>query len=303
MNNKGIKVLSLFDGMSCTQIALNRAGITYSSYHASEIDKYAIKVTQENYPETVQLGDIKNVKSGDYDLIVGGSPCQGFSFAGKQLNFEDSRSKLFFEFVRILKENKKCYFLLENVRMKKEHQDVISGLLGVEPININSKLVSAQLRNRFYWTNIPNVKQPNDKGILLSDVIESGYTDREKSRCILESESRPPIKKESIVHRYFNTGFTTVIFSEPFLHNYIKSKVIKSRPERCYIMGELEKDNIKIGDNDIRYLTQIELERLQTIKEGYTSILSRNKAAGLIGNAFTVDVIVHILNNLKEQIK
>jgi DNA (cytosine-5)-methyltransferase 3A len=178
LRNKGVEkqmnVLSLFDGMSCGQIALNRAGIPYKKYYASEIDKHAIKVTQHNYPDTIQLGSVIDIKGTDLpkiDLLIGGSPCQGFSFAGKQLNFDDPRSKLFFEFVRLLKECKPKYFLLENVKMKKEYQDVITEHLGVEPIEINSNLLSAQNRKRLYWTNIPGVTIPNDKGILLKDIV------------------------------------------------------------------------------------------------------------------------------------
>jgi DNA (cytosine-5)-methyltransferase 3A len=163
-----MNVLSLFDGMSCGQIALNKLGIKYDNYFASEIDKYAIKVTQNNYPNTKQLGNVVDVKGKDLpkiDLLIGGSPCQGFSFAGKQLNFEDHRSKLFFEFVRLLEECKPKYFLLENVNMKQEYQDIISKYLGVKPILINSNLVSTQNRRRLYWTNIPNINQPKDKNI------------------------------------------------------------------------------------------------------------------------------------------
>lgn len=169
--------LSCFDGMSCGQIAFERAGIKIDKYYASEIDKYAIQVTMANYPDTVQLGSITEWQSWNIekpDIIIGGSPCQGFSFAGKQLNFEDERSKLFFVFVDILKHYKPKYFLLENVRMKKESQDIISKYLGVEPIEINSALVSAQNRRRLYWTNIPGIEQPRDKGILLKDIIENG---------------------------------------------------------------------------------------------------------------------------------
>ena len=168
-------VLSLFDGMSCGQIALNRAGISYGKYYASEIDKHAIKVTQHNYPNTIQLGSVTDIKCTDLpkiDLLIGGSPCQGFSFAGKGLNFDDPRSKLFFEFVRLLEETKPKYFLLENVKMKQEFQDIISKQLGVKPILINSSLVSAQNRERLYWTNIPIQGLPNDKGLFLKDVIE-----------------------------------------------------------------------------------------------------------------------------------
>ncbi len=174
-----MNVLSLFDGMSCGQIALNRAGIPYEKYYASEIDKHAIKVAQHNYPDTIQLGsviDIKGTELPKIDLLIGGSPCQGFSFAGKQLNFEDPRSKLFFEFVRLLRECKPKYFLLENVKMKKEYQDVITEHLGVEPIEINSALLSAQNRKRLYWTNIPGVTIPKDKGILLKDIVHE-YVD------------------------------------------------------------------------------------------------------------------------------
>lgn len=171
-------VLSLFDGMSCGQIALERAGIKVNKYFASEIDKYAIQVAKHNYPNTIELGDVTKVFAKDLPkigLFIGGSPCQGFSFAGKQLNFEDPRSKLFFEFVRMLNEiretNPDVLFLLENVKMKKEYQDVITEHLGVEPIEINSNLLSAQNRKRIYWTNIPGVTIPNDKGILLKDIV------------------------------------------------------------------------------------------------------------------------------------
>lgn len=173
---KKLKVLSLFDGMSCGQLALQRAGFEVEEYYASEIDKYAIQVTQQNFPNTVQLGDVTKVDSLDVseiDLLIGGSPCQGFSFAGKGLNFEDPRSKLFFEFVRLFKELKPKYFLLENVKMKKESEAVITELLGVEPVEINSALVSAQNRRRLYWTNIPNVTQPEDKALFFGSVKES----------------------------------------------------------------------------------------------------------------------------------
>jgi len=180
-----IKVLSLFDGMSCSQIALQGLGIEVDTYYASEVDKYAIEVTQTNFPNTVQVGDVTKLDPKDFadvDLIVAGSPCQGFSFAGKQLNFNDPRSALFFEFIRLLKAIKPKYFLLENVRMKKEYQQVISEqvsacypeiIFGIEPLLINSSLVSAQSRQRLYWTNIPNIKQPEERGIVLRDILET----------------------------------------------------------------------------------------------------------------------------------
>ena len=180
-----MKVLSLFDGMSCGRIALDRLGIPVEKYYASEIDKYAIQVSQANYPDIIQVGDICDLNPKDYmdvDLMLAGSPCQGFSFAGKQLAFDDPRSALFFEFIRLLKEIKPKYFLLENVRMKKEFLQVISEQVsdcypeipfGIEPIFINSSLVSAQSRQRYYWTNIPNIQQPEDKGIVLRDILET----------------------------------------------------------------------------------------------------------------------------------
>ena len=171
-----MNILSLFDGMSCGRLALDRLGIKVDKYYASEIDKYAIQVSSANYPDIIQIGDVCNVKGEDYpdiDLVLAGSPCQGFSFAGNQLAFDDPRSALFFEFVRILKEVKPKYFLLENVKMKKEFLDVISEQVGVEPILINSALVSAQNRLRYYWTNIPGVEQPEDRGIVLRDILET----------------------------------------------------------------------------------------------------------------------------------
>ena len=177
-----MNVLSLFDGMSCGQQALKELGIRVDNYYASEIDKYAIEIAKKNFPNTIHVGDVTELKGANLpqiDLLMGGSPCQGFSFAGKQLNFNDPRSALFFEFVRLFKECKPKYFLLENVRMKKEYQDVITEQLGVEPIMINSSLLSAQNRVRLYWTNIPNIKQPTERGIVLADVLEcepSNYT-------------------------------------------------------------------------------------------------------------------------------
>lgn len=189
-----MRVLSLFDGMSCGRIALERAGIPVTQYLASEIDKYAITVARANYPDTIHLGDVRVVRAmaeagvfGRVDLLIGGSPCQGFSFAGKQLAFDDPRSALFFEFVHTLnalrRHNPNIRFMLENVKMKKEHLVVISQMLGVEPVCINSALVSAQNRVRYYWCNW-SVSQPADRGILLRDIIETGEVDRDKSYCI-----------------------------------------------------------------------------------------------------------------------
>jgi site-specific DNA-cytosine methylase len=268
-----VNVLSLFDGMSCGQIALERAGIKTKRYFASEIEPNAIMITQKNYPNTIQLGDVTKWHEWELpkiDLLIGGSPCQGFSHAGKQLNFNDPRSKLFFEFVDIKNTLKPKYFLLENVKMKKEYQDIISEYLGVEPVRINSSLVSAQLRNRFYWTNIPYLDQPEDKGILLQDIIESGYVDREKSLCIREAESRPHTDLEKMFKRYKEKSFSQIVYCG--------------------------KD---LNPKNIRMLTQTELEKLQTVPVGYTQPLKRNEAASLLGNGWTVDVITHIFEGLR----
>ena len=199
MCKDGLTVLSLFDGMSCGAIALREAGIPVKQYFASEIDRQAIRQTQHNFPDTIQLGNVTAVKATDLppiDLLIGGSPCQGFSFAGKQLNFSDPRSKLFFEYIRILREiqayNPDVKFLLENVRMLSEYENIISSHLGIFPVAINSALVSAQNRYRLYWTNIriksvrdlfgstlhTDIPQPEDRGIYLRDILDSDVDSR-----------------------------------------------------------------------------------------------------------------------------
>jgi len=268
-----MNVLSLFDGMSCGQIALQRAGIYYDNYYASEIDKYAIKVTQQNYPKTIQLGDIRNIAAKQLpqiDLLIGGSPCQGFSFAGKKLNFDDPRSQLFFEYVRLLKELKPKYFLLENVRMVQKNKDIISGYLGVEPIEINSALVSAQNRNRLYWTNIPHITPPEDKHIYLQDVIENGEALVSKSSCIDAN--------------YYKGGNN----SSP-----------KKQSGRRACISIADNGSYEVGKT-VRVLTPLECERLQTVPEGYTASVSNTQRYKMLGNGWTIDIIAHILKGLHE---
>jgi len=279
-----MNVLSLFDGMSCGQIALNRAGIAYDKYYASEIDKHAIKVTQHNYPNTVQLGDVTQVNKDslpEIDLLLGGSPCQGFSFAGKQLNFNDPRSALFFEYVRLKNELEPKWFLLENVVMKQEYADRISELLGVKPIMIDSSRVSGQSRKRLYWTNIPNVSQPAVSGKHLNDYLEPGwYSTREKSYCIDANYG-----KGSNLRRYLFCGSRQLVFKQGF-----------NIPD--WITKDNANDFGAANKGQWRILSPEECERLQTVPEGYTSTASRLSRYHMLGNGWTVDVIAHILKGI-----
>ena len=311
-------VLSLFDGLSCGQIALNRVGIEYDNYFASEIDRHAIKVTQTNYPKTIQLGDVREIKAENLptiDLLIGGSPCQGFSFAGKGLNFEDPRSKLFFEFVRLKNETQPKYWLLENVKMKVEHQNIISEILGVKPILINSKLVSAQSRERLYWTNIPITELPRDKGVLLKDIIEIGEPIKDKSQTILATLYKENAK--SMIKRN-KAGLLVKMSSE---NPRIKELSITDRGIRPH-----RNDKRKSGISEIgtihypdtksytitanhapkvlteiigwRKLTPKECERLQTVPDNYTDCVSDTQRYKMLGNGWTVDVIAHIFGSL-----
>jgi DNA (cytosine-5)-methyltransferase 3A len=260
-----MNVLSLFDGISCGQVALNRAQVPYENYYASEIDSYAIKITQKNYQNTIQLGDILTVKSENLpniDLLIGGSPCQGFSFAGKQLNFDDPRSKLFFEYVRLLKELKPKYFLLENVRMQKPFSDAISDLLGVPAIEINSKLVSAQNRPRLYWTNIP-FRPIIDQNISLSSIVGS----YDGIFVVPRGANRGGIKSYN--------GKSPCITTSSWQHNF---KVVQN--------------------GGIRMFTPNEVEQLQNLPINYTEGVSDNQRYKMLGNGWTVDVIAHIFSGL-----
>lgn len=276
-------ILSYFDGMSCGQLALQRAGIEYENYYACEIDKYAIKVTQANFPETIQLGDVTKIDLNnlpEINLLIGGSPCQGFSFAGKQLNFDDPRSKLFFDFVKAKNKLKPKYFLLENVKMKKEYQDVISEHLGVEPIEINSSLVSAQNRKRLYWTNIPGVVLPEDKGILTKHIIDK----------------------------------TNIIPNKDGWHKWwAKNKQYQLKKSYCCIINKTDKaitqtarqvaswngNLVEIDANKLRFISPIECERLQTVPDNYTNHVSNSQRYKMLGNGWTVDVIAHIFSFIR----
>jgi site-specific DNA-cytosine methylase len=279
-----MNILSLFDGLSAAQIALNRANISYDNYFASEIDKFAIKVTQHYYPNTIQLGNVLDITFTSLpkiDLLLGGSPCQGFSNSGKCYNFEDPRSKLFFEYVRALKESKPKYFLYENVKVKNTVKDIISKFLEVQPIEINSNLVSAQNRKRYYWTNIPNVRQPKDKGILLQDILETD---------------------NNVLGQYKanKLPFLCKLFNDPkkqYLNctNRLKSNTVTTHYCSRDGVGYLEYEDW------LRYFTPLECERLQTLPDNYTNVVNTSKTQRykMIGNAWTVDVIKHLLKNIK----
>lgn len=273
-------VLSLFDGMSCGQLALQRAGITYDKYFASEIDKHAIKVTQHNFPNTIQLGDVTQVKGEDLpkiDLLIGGSPCQSFSSFGNGKGF-DGKSGLFWEYVRVLKElklkNPDIKFMLENVNMKKEWCDIISKELGVEPIAFNSNLVSAQNRDRLYWTNI-NFIVPEDKNILFTDILEK-LPFREIPKCF-----------------YKNWGDKMRIDKGL---NWVQNKKANClTTKNCHTNQYLLNEDKSL----CRLLTANEFEKLQTVPLNYTNIVSNTERFKMLGNGWTVDVIAHIFNGLK----
>lgn len=306
--NKGYNVLSLFDGMSCGRIALERSEVKVANYFSSEIKDYAIKVANENYPQDKinRLGDITKIdgsKLPKIDLLIGGSPCQDFSGANKErLGTEGIKSGLFFEYVRLLEETKPTYFFLENVRMKKEHQDFISSVVGCEPIVINSELVAPHLRHRLYWTNIPFDKMPTDKGLKLNDFLIDGYTDRDKARTLLESDSRPLSTPIKMAHRYFNTGFTTLIFKSKKHYEDLKAHFDRN------FKGRSAKEIDEVAPftdlsiyNDVRYMNNREREACQTVPIGYTDSLTRDEAACILGDGWTVDVIAHFFKGLPKK--
>lgn len=313
-----MNVLSLFDGISCGKVAFERAGIPIDKYFASEIDENAIAISEQNHKDIIRLGDITRWKEWDLpkiDIVIGGSPCQGFSRAGKCLNFADPRSRLFFEYVDILnairEKNPNALFLLENVKMKNEWKDIITEHLGVQPIEINSKLVSGQNRSRIYWTNIQGVKLPKDKGIKLEDVLEHPVIDQnyvvqngilfdksisEASRNLVECVGDEIRVKQSTKQGYIvakdgdgiNLAFPT--------SKSRRGRVIKQKSSTIDCACNI----CVLQDGVIRRLTIRELERLQTLPEGYTKYFSETTAKKAIGNGWTVDVIAHIFTGLKK---
>lgn len=320
-----MNVLSLFDGISCGQLALQRAGVKVDNYYASEVDKYAIQITKTNFPNTIELGSVTDIDCTTLpkiDLLIGGSPCQSFSFAGKRKGMStkdeqevltldhylqlkndgyefEGQSYLFWEYMRILTEIKPKYFLLENVLMEEKWLKVISKTLGVHPIKICSSLVSAQNRKRLYWSNIgmqPTglfgylfsvIKEPKDKGIYLNDILENNVSDK---YFISERMIKSFIKKTE-KYKLIGGGFAF----KPTNGINKKSRTItnpsKNRMDETYIICEKK-------NQSIRRLTPIECERLQTIPDNYTNMLSDSQRYKCIGNGWTIDVIVHIFKHL-----
>lgn len=295
-----MNVLSLFDGMGCAALALERQGFKIDNYFAAEIDKHAIKVTSTKFPDHKHLGSVTGISAKGLpkiDIILGGSPCQGFSFAGKGLNFNDHRSALFFEFVRLLEKcrekNPKVLFLLENVKMKKEYEDVISRILNIQPININSALVSAQNRERLYWTNINMqqhglfghnycaIPQPKDKGIFLRDILQ-----------------------DKVDEKYFLTAnrLTWWNKNKEFQLSKAYSSLDALKAICCTARQYSSWNGNYVTDNGrVRMLTPIEVCRLQTVPDDYffidgVQIVSDTEIYKMIGNGWTIDVITWILS-------
>lgn len=305
-----MNVLSLFDGMSCGQIALNRVGVEYDKYFASEIEKNSIKVTQHNFPNTIQLGDVSKIKASDLpqiDLIMGGSPCQSFSFAGKMkgMSTKDQRdilsldsylelkeqgyefegeSYLFWEYVRLLKELKPKYFLLENVMMKDYWKKIITDTLGVEPVMINSNLVSAQDRKRLYWTNIGQISQPDDLGLYLKDIMEDKVDE-----------------KYNITERFYKKKEGTLSYKKSRGNIRPPERKSKTLTTSGHGISNSGSTNIKFSDDYLRIPTPLECERLQTVPDNYTNVgLLDSHRYKMLGNGWTVDVIAHIFQSLKK---
>jgi site-specific DNA-cytosine methylase len=302
-----INVLSLFDGMSCGQIALNKVGIEYENYFASEIDEYGIKVSTHNFPNTKHLGNVKEICYSELpkiDLLIGGSPCQSFSFAGKQkgMSSKDNveiltlkhyldlksngfefqgQSYLFWEYMNALTILKPKYFLLENVKMSNKWKGVLSNAIGIEPILICSGNFSAQNRPRYYWTNIPNIEEPKSNNIVLKDILVSKVSNKYNIK-----DERVGTLMKFLSKNYKVTGKVPTLTTE-LAHSTGKNFYPKTLVEIFDVLGYY------------RRLTPIEVERLQTVPDNYTNVVSDTERYRMLGNGWTVDVIAHIFSSLK----
>lgn len=319
---KKIKVLSLFDGISCGRVALERAGYEVETYYASEIDKYATQVSEKNWPEIVRLGDVTkwkewNIEWSEIDLILAGSPCQGFSFAGKQLAFNDPRSALFFEFVNILNHikqyNPDVKFLLENVKMKQQHMDIISGLLNEYPVMINSSSLSAQNRVRLYWANWDFTVPSDGKGEILENILQSDslvddkYFLTNKNIAHLQRDFGSKGKDITDKEKYntLTASMGTGGGNVPYLKVNKKGNLKRNQDKASCLTGggnsggnHSDMDLI-VKDFTVRRLTPVECERLQTLPDNYTAGVSDTQRYKALGNGWTVDVIAHILKRME----
>jgi len=333
-----MNVVSLFNGMNTGRQALENVGIKVNKYYSSEIKPYAIELTQYHFPDTIQVGDVTKWKEWDIDwksidLVLSGSPCQDLSAAGKRAGINGSKSSLFFVFVDILNHikslNSNVLFLQENVgSASKLDVGIMSRALGVYPVRINSKLVTAQLRDRYYWSNIrtketmfdivTDIPQPKDLGIMFKDILTDGYTDRDKALALLESESRICISQESIKKRA-KKEFINIVYKE---NNELRIKTNTNKvfdiltendcldlsfPTSTTRRGRVTKgkspclmesnNNLySYKDGIVRTVNQVEMERLQGFPDGYTSILSKAKAGSLLGDGWTLPIIEHIFS-------
>ena len=297
MNNIGLKILSLFDGISCGMVAAERAKIKVDTYYASEIEPSSMKVSNFHYPNIIQLGDISKITEAQLyslmpiDIIIGGSPCQDLSNykydRGEVTGLNGEKSGLFYEYVRILKHVKPKYFLLENVAsMQDEWRDLISQILNVEPIMINSALVSAQERKRYYWTNIPNIEQPTDKGIIIKDIIQDWFEVDEKYWYDRE-----------FIYNGDNNKVQCTLLGSGLMRNM---REVYNQNGKCNTLlcdGDGGNRQKKVYQNGrCRKFTPLEYERMQTLPDNYTSCLCDGKRYTSVGNGWTVDVIAHILS-------
>lgn len=307
-----MRILSLFDGICCGHLALERAGIKIDSYDAYEIEKNAIKATETNFPDVIQHGDVTiedfTKYKGKIDLLIGGSPCTNLSMAGNGQGLKGSQSKLFYEYARAIKEAQPKYFLLENVIMKKEWEDIITNILGVEPIEINSSLVSAQNRRRLYWTNIPNVTLPEDKNIILEDVLE----DIEFPNPAAIRGRR--LNKATIVGRRLDkNGHRKDTDKTIPITQCLEVRATNTDKSNC--LTTVDKDNVltplPIGRHPdafknnlpFRYYTTKEMCRLQTVPDDFLNMIPDSAARKALGNGWTVDVIAHIFSFLPNEYK
>ena len=314
-----MNVLSLFDGMSCGRIALDKLNVKVDRYFRSEIDLYATKVAESRWDDVISLGDVRKVNAEmlghDIDLLIGGSPCQGFSFAqgSNRPDFNDPRSALLWEYKRLLDELKPKYFLLENVRMSQKCQDVISEALGVQPVEINSSLVSAQNRRRLYWTNIP-FTMPEDKGLVIKDILDdysaplADYKpvpiNERNARHYREVTQKALCCTASMYKGAGNNGCTLIGMADDINGHDILKRVYAQEgkaPTLNTMQGGNRQPKTAIDtDKKVwRKLSVTECERLQTVPVGYTEGVSNTQRYKMLGNGWTVDVVAEIFKGIE----